>query len=348
MDKYIFPFVLALAISYLLAVFIRRIALKYHLTLPIRPRDLHPQPIPRLGGVALWLAFWLVLIVYGFTESKHFSFNFDFRLGGILLASLFLVGIMVIDDLRGLNPYLKLVIQIIAAGLIVWSGVSYDFIRTPFSMGTIYFGALAPVISVLWIIIVVNGINWLDGLDGLATGVTAIAAGILFFLSLKPMVNQPSTALMLAILAGAAIGFLLLNFNPAKIFLGDSGSHFLGLMLATLAIISGGKVATAVLVLGIPLFDAFWVITRRVLHRHSPFYADSRHLHHRFLKIGWGQRRTVLFFYLITIIFGYLALSTTETFKKLIFGLILIGIMMGLAIVLVITEKVKEKKFSKR
>ena len=184
----------------------------------------------------------------------------------------------------------------------------------------------------------INVMNWFDGLDGLTGGLSTIAAVAMVFLALEPMVNQPATALLAAIVAGATLGFLPHNWNPARIFLGDTGSMFLGFMVGVFAIISGAKLATAALILGIPILDALWVIFRRLLAGQSPMKADKRHLHHRFLAAGFSPRATVLILYTIAALFGMIALTTGTHGKvsALLWLLLLAG---GMGVGLVILEK---------
>jgi UDP-GlcNAc:undecaprenyl-phosphate GlcNAc-1-phosphate transferase len=176
-----------------------------------------------------------------------------------------------------------------------------------------------------------NTINFLDGLDGLASGVSGIAAVVMFGVAIGPRVNQPVTALLAIILAGAAFGFLPYHFYPAKIFMGDSGAYFLGLALAMLAIYSGAKLATAVLVLGFPIFDALWAAIRRMAKRKSPFRADRRHLHHLLLDAGLSQRQAVLTLYAVSAAFGAVALLTGpfDKFVALVVLLLLMGLSIG-------------------
>jgi UDP-N-acetylmuramyl pentapeptide phosphotransferase/UDP-N-acetylglucosamine-1-phosphate transferase len=188
----------------------------------------------------------------------------------------------------------------------------------------------------------INVINFLDGLDGLASGISLIATIILYFLAIKPEVNQMSMSVLAIVLAGALIGFLPFNFYPAKVFLGDSGSQVLGFLLATFAIISGGKLATAFLVLGVPILDVVWVIARRVL-AHKPVYqADRFHLHHRLLEAGLQHRGAVLLLYTISAAFGLIALET-QTLGKLIAAIVLTAIMVlgGIVLVTLAARKVK-------
>ncbi len=187
-------------------------------------------------------------------------------------------------------------------------------------------GGLAFTFVVVWVVFMINVLNWLDGLDGLVGGVSLIATVVLYLLAIKPEVNQLSMSVLAIILAGALVGFLPFNFFPAKIFLGDSGSQVLGFLLAVFAIISGGKLATAFLVLGVPILDVIWVIARRMLSRQPVYKADSFHLHHRLIRAGLTQKQTVVVFYTISAAFGIIALQT-QSIGKLVAALVLIGIM---------------------
>ncbi len=317
------------------------------------PRKIHGTPIPRLGGLALFFPFiilvlWDLIVGHKFLPGEHLYTKHIF--GVVIAASLILI-IGIYDDIKRVSPYKKLFWQIVAASIVILAGIGIEYITNPFG-GVIrldifeipiiiknnipyYFTVLADLFTILWIILMVNTVNFLDGLDGLASGVSSIAFFILFFLSLGPTVMQQETALLCIILAGCTLGFLPYNFHPAKIFMGDSGSYFLGFMLAILAIISGGKVATALLILGLPILDAFWVILRRLLHSRSPFIADRKHLHHRLLDVGFSQRQAVGLIYLLSLCFGFIALFLESGKQKLIALLILIIIMFSLAVVLI-------------
>jgi UDP-GlcNAc:undecaprenyl-phosphate GlcNAc-1-phosphate transferase len=193
-------------------------------------------------------------------------------------------------------------------------------------------------LAFFWLVAIINVVNWLDGLDGLAAGVSAIAAIFIFIISILSGIAQPLTALVAIILAGSILGFLPYNFNPASIFMGDSGSQFLGYMLGILAIICGGKLATAGLVLGFPILDGFWVVSRRLLEGNSPFKADKKHLHHRLLSIGLSQRQVVLILYFLSIIFGLIAVLA-GSYDKFWAGMILIFLMIVAGFYLVSKEK---------
>lgn len=184
--------------------------------------------------------------------------------------------------------------------------------------------------------------KFLDGLDGLVSGIGAIGAIILFIVSLFWDVPQSGTSILALILAGSCLGFLRYNWHPAKIFLGESGSVFIGFMLAVLAIISGAKIATALLIMGIPMLDVAWVILRRIFKEHkSPFAGDAKHLHFRLLQVGFSHRRAVLFLYLLVIIFGTSSLFLQSQYKIVALGILLV-MMIILASSLVLTYKKKK------
>ena len=338
---------LALGLSYLLTPVVRNLAFRFGVVDKPNKRKVHQKPIPRLGGVAIFLSFLVIALIYFWLKKDLFTFGPLSKLEpwgpfwGMILGGVVLVIAGILDDIYNLSPGKKLIFQMIAAGLAVGFGVGIEFIRWPFSgildltNYQLEFSLLshnfsivlwADLISFLWLILVINVINWLDGLDGLAAGVSSIAAISLLILSLLIGVQQPLTALIAAILAGSILGFLPFNFNPASIFMGDSGSQFLGYMLGVLAIICGGKLATAGLVLGFPILDGIWVISRRILSGHSPFLADKKHLHHRLLLLGLSQRQVVLALYLVSICFGLIAILT-GTYLKFWAGVILVFLM---------------------
>jgi UDP-GlcNAc:undecaprenyl-phosphate GlcNAc-1-phosphate transferase len=345
MTQYILPILATFALSAVLTPIVRDFALKKGYFDNPAPRKIHGSPTPRLGGIAIFISFILVIIGFlifapdrlAFTDKK--ILGIDQNLLGVILGGLVLVGAGIYDDIKGLNPFLKFFFQLIAAGLVALFGIKIFWLSNPFG-NVIVLGSWSAVLVIFWIVLMTNVVNWLDGLDGLATGVSGIAALTIFILSLQSFVNQPYTALLAIIVFGACLGFLPYNFNPAKIFLGDSGAMFLGFIIAVLAIISGGKIATAFLVLGIPIFDAIWVILRRIFHRQAPWTADAKHLHHRFLQTGLTQRQAVLILYGLSASFGLLSLFS-QTRGKFWAAIILVGIMLILATILIILEKRK-------
>lgn len=342
-------FIGSLLLSVVLTYLVRSLAQKYGWAMQApRERDVHTRPIPRLGGVALALTFIGITGYVAWRYADLVSFfpqevwGIDRNLLGILLGVALLLGVGVVDDIRGMAPWQKLLFHILAGVILAWSTVTIPHITNPFG-GKLELGLLAPIFVVLWVVFIINAINWLDGLDGLASGVSLIAVLALYFLAIKPEVNQMSMAVLAIILAGALVGFLPFNFFPAKIFLGDSGSQVLGFLLAVFSIISGGKIATAFLVLGVPLLDVVWVIARRLLARKPIYAADRYHLHHRLLHVGLSQRQAVLLLYTLCAAFGIIALQT-QSFGKFIALLVLLAIMVIGGIGLVLFTSYREKR----
>lgn len=330
MAYYLFIFLLTAFLSFVLTNFFKWFAFKVGAIDYPDERKIHKKPIARLGGLAILCSFFIVTLIF-LPLDKHIL--------GLLAGSFILVIFGIIDDIKGLKPIVKIIGHISAALVIILSGIGIDFITNPFGgiisldtwnipisiLGTTYHITVwSDLFTLFWVVTLINAINFLDGIDGLASGVSGIASFVIFVLSLSPDVNQPVTALLALILTGSAFGFLPLNFNPAKIFMGDSGSMFLGFVLAVLAIFSGGKIATALLILGLPIIDVLWAVLRRILSGKSPFLPDNSHLHHELLKRGLSQRKTVLFIYSITLIFGISALVTRSFDKLLVLVLLLI------------------------
>jgi len=318
----IWPFVISLGISLLLTPVALWLARRRKLFDMPSPRRVHTSPTPRLGGIAI---FWAILLAtwYFFPGNPHLI---GLELGLIIIFTLGLA-----DDLYSLPPNVKLLGQIAAASAAICFGITIGSLTNPFTGLSV---ALTPgldvVLTLIWILLVINTINLLDGLDGLAAGVSGIASISLVVLSLTAIVNQPDTARLAAIVAGAALGFLAFNWHPAKIFMGDAGSHVLGFMLAVLAIISGGKLATASLVLAVPIIDVGWAFVRRLARGQSPFAADREHLHHLLVDLGLTQRQTVGLLYLAAIVVGTIALLS-HTRQKLF---IMLGVLIGVAIII--------------
>jgi UDP-GlcNAc:undecaprenyl-phosphate GlcNAc-1-phosphate transferase len=208
---------------------------------------------------------------------------------------------------------------------LVAAGVTVPFLRLPFESQVHLAGAWSGVFTVVWVMLMINVMNWFDGLDGLAGSIALTASVTLFLLSLQ--LNLMGTATLSLLLFGVSAGFLVWNWYPSKLFMGTVGSQLLGFLLAVIAIISGGKVATAVLVMGIPVLDAIVVVGRRLRAHQSPFIADQRHLHHRLLKIGLPVPWVVIFINAVALVFGLLAVRSPESTAKGTLGLILIACM---------------------
>lgn len=312
-------FVISMAVVLLTTPIVRRIGLKSgRVDLP-GGRKVHSQPMVRLGGVSIFLGTFTALILAwatgGFLDGngQYLAPPQEFQIWGVTIGGLafFLIGLM--DDLFGLSPISRLVMQSLVATIAWHVGVSIDFLTIP-TYGLV---SLPDVISlpvtIFWLVGMANAINWIDGLDGLAAGVSGIAAMVMMVVCL--FMGQPAAALIAAALAGGALGFLRYNFNPAKIFMGDGGAYFMGFTLAGVGIIGLVKTVTTAavllpyLILAVPILDMSAVILDRLRSGNSPFIADKRHLHHRLLQAGLSHRVTVLFIYVLTLWAGSLALA---------------------------------------
>ena len=270
-----------------------------------------------------------------------------------LLAAFQLVFISFLDDMFGLSPYLRLLVQIFVGGMLVCAGIGILSISNPLGdpilldqwnwkimLANAYtFSVLSALFTIVWVVAFIISFNWLDGLNGLPSGVAAIAGAVLFLLSIRPDIHfdissQQPVAMMSIIVAACAFAFWIFDFYPAKMLMGDTGSMFLGFVLATLAIFSGGKIATAILVMGFPLLDAAWAIIRRILQGKSPFKGDLKHLHHRLLEAGLTHRQVLYLVYTVSAIFGGIAvfLEGMNKLYALFTMVLLIAIIGGTAI----------------
>jgi UDP-GlcNAc:undecaprenyl-phosphate/decaprenyl-phosphate GlcNAc-1-phosphate transferase len=301
--------VLAALISYVLTPIVQKAALAHGAAHEPRARDIHTHPVARWGGLAIYAAFVVAVLLslalahWGFGRNFHWS---SVRAGfGIFLAATALSIIGAFDDLYDISPGKQMLIQLLCAALVIPFGVRIDVLSDPFNPGgQIHLGFWTYPATLLWIVGVTNAINWIDGLDGLAAGVCAIAAMALTMMAIVR--GQPALALMAAALCGSLLGFLRYNFNPARIFMGG-GALFVGFCLATIATVGAFKVAAAmalvvpILILGVPIFDTAFVIVRRFLNGRPVYQADTSHLHHRLLARGFSQRQTVLILYVVSL-----------------------------------------------
>jgi len=311
---YLKPFLIALVLSLVLTRALIKFGDKYKLYDKLKENKIHKKNIARFGGVAIIISFLAAVFLSG-------DLQFDNLKWGIVISSLIILFFGVLDDLRNLSWKKQLLGQIAVVLIMIYAGLSVDYIANPFgglefrldqiqySIFNIQYSVFGSLFIFFWIIGFMNIMNWLDGLDGLAGGVGLIGAVTLFFLSISHLVNQPPLGIISIALVGAILGFLFLNFYPAKIFMGTAGSMFLGFILAVIAIFSGGKIATALLIMGFPILDAIWVIARRVKNKKSPFQGDKSHLHYQLLELGWSQKKVVLFIYSICLMFGVSALA---------------------------------------
>jgi len=332
---YLKPFLIAFVLSLVLTRALIKFGDKYKLYDKIKKEKIHRKNIARFGGVAIIISFLTAVFLSG-------DLQFDNLKWGIVASSLLILFFGIFDDLKNLSWKKQLLGQIAVVAIMIYAGLSVDYIANPFggnefrldqlqySIFNIQYSVLSSLFILFWIIGFMNVMNWLDGLDGLAGGVGFIGAITLFFLSISHLVNQPPLGIISIALTGAVLGFLFFNFHPAKIFMGTSGSMFLGFTLAVIAIFSGGKIATALLVMGFPILDAVWVTARRIKNKKSPFQGDKSHFHYRLLELGWSQKKAVLFVYLICLMFGISALVFQSVGKVL--ALVVLFILMVMVV----------------
>jgi UDP-GlcNAc:undecaprenyl-phosphate GlcNAc-1-phosphate transferase len=319
---FLIPFAIAFLGALLLNPLAGRLARRLgFVDVPREPKHVHQVPIPRLGGIALFFPFLLAVGVTLLLPVERKDPLELHRLAGLLVGSAIVFGLGVWDDRRELGPAPQFIVQFVAAAVAIYSGITIAEIANPFG-GLLEFSLPVTVaLTLFWMLGMMNTVNWLDGLDGLAGGVTVIASILLFAHSYR--LGQYSVSLLPLALAGCVLGFLPFNFHPARIFMGTSGALFLGFALGSLSIIGGAKMATALLVMGIPILDVAWQIIHRLRLHRSPFLGDRGHLHHRLLDLGLSQRRVVLLFYLVCATFGTLALVLVSGLQKLVLLLVM-------------------------
>src|SRR2546427_3686680 len=307
-------FALAAAATPLVGVLARRLGM---LDMP-GGRRLHPRPIPRPGGLAIAIAFGSAIFTFWLVDrlaGHPFLIPEEVRSSRFTLtaiAALLGMGVGLVDDIFELRARWQFLGLLIVAAVIVFAGIHIDFVNDPLSDRVVELAfPIAVAFTMFWIVGMNIALNFIDGLDGLAAGVAAIAALTLGGLARLPQGTEACVGWMAFTLAGAVAGFLLFNFHPARLFLGTTGVAFLGTMLAVLSIFGTAKVAAALLVLGVPIIDTFYVLVRRMLSGQPPFAPDRGHFHHRLLDIGLSHAHAVILIYLMTALLGTLALLTS-------------------------------------
>lgn len=313
MRTYLIAFVLSLVAGLVSTRVIRDLALRFGLYDRGGGRKLHTRPIPRLGGVAVAIsaaAPLMGVILWSNNISAALLADRPLLLGGVGGALVMLtVGIW--DDLRDSRAIVKLAAQILAAGVVCAAGIQIEAVSVPF-FGPVHLGVLSVPVTVFWMVLVMNAVNLIDGLDGLAGGVVVLAGGTLFIMSV--LEGNTLAALLLVVVVGATLGFLAYNVNPATIFLGDTGSLFLGFVLALVSVHSSQKsytlfsIVAALLALGLPIFDLGMAVVRRYLSGQPIFRADQHHVHHLLLRKGLTQSQAVATLYAGAVFLGGLAL----------------------------------------
>jgi len=334
---FLFAFLATALLTPLFIVINKKLGLIDDPKLHKHPGIIHTKPIPRGGGLPLLLGAFLVGLMF-IPQTPVTQ--------AIFLASVIALVIGLIDDYfnakgKDISPYLRFPINILTAIIVVASGVSIKFITNPLGgiihLDTIFFTLpfisfhllLSDIVSVIWLVWIMNMLNWSKGVDGQMPGIVAISAIVIGLLSLRlttPTLGDSIDATLSFIIAGSALGFLLFNFHPAKIFPGY-GATSLYLLLGVASILSSAKLATAILVMGVPLVDFVFTIIRRILSKKSPFKGDKKHLHHIFLQLGYSQRQVALFYWCISAILGVISL-TLESRSK-VFAIIMLVVIMG-------------------
>ena len=304
--KMLLAFAVSLLVAYVMTPPVKRFAEKVGaIDVPRDNRRVHDHPIPRMGGLAIFIGFMLSLIFFVPMSTK---------VTGLLVGSVIIAVMGGVDDIVSLNPWVKLAGQIVAALVAIRCGLVFDVISNPniFAEETyIEIGWLSVPLTMLWIVGCTNAVNLIDGLDGLAVGVSAISSLTMLIVSL--FVSEPVVSIILAALTGACLGFMPYNLNPAKIFMGDVGSQLLGFVLSTASIMGLFKLHAIItffvplLALALPLADTIFAFFRRILHGQSPFKADKGHFHHRLLAMGLNQKQVVAVLYGISAVLGLLA-----------------------------------------
>ncbi|RKQ15743.1 undecaprenyl/decaprenyl-phosphate alpha-N-acetylglucosaminyl 1-phosphate transferase [Oceanobacillus bengalensis] len=298
---------LCLIVSLIITPILIKVAKKFNITDKPNNRKVHLNPIPTLGGLAIFVSFIIGLLILQPTEEYHLS---------IVIGSLIIVALGIFDDKYDLSPRVKFITQIMVASLVVfWGGLQIEFINLPFG-GEIDFGFVSPIITILWIVGVTNAINLIDGLDGLAAGVSSIA--LITIAGMAIIMGDIYVTTMALILFFSTLGFLRYNFHPAKIFMGDTGALFLGYMISVLALLGFKNITffsfvIPIFILGVPISDTLIAMARRFINGQPMSKPDSSHLHHRLLKSGFTHKQTVLVIYTLSAMFSSAAILFSMT-----------------------------------
>lgn len=310
MEQYILPFIVSVMISLVMTPIIRKFAIKIGaVDIPKDDRRMHKTAMPLMGGLAIYISVMAGMFLF---------MDLSKSVVAIMIGATIILISGIIDDLRELSPKLKLFFQIMAGVVLIIGGVKVNFITNPFSDQSIMMSLswLSIPITLFWVVGITNTLNLIDGLDGLSAGVAMISS-FSFMLVANKFDNIPMAILSSAV-SGACLGFLPYNFNPARIFMGDTGALFLGFMLAAISIegvmksVATIAIVVPIMILGVPIFDTAFAILRRLISGKSIMSADKGHLHHRLLKKGFDQKETVLILYLISAIFGAIAVLMSK------------------------------------
>lgn len=335
----------ALVISFLMTPVVKTFAYKVGaIDVPKDGRRMHKEPIPRLGGLAIFMGFMVSILLFVNIRGNQ-------QMQSILLGAVIIVVLGVVDDIMALPAMLKFVVQIVAALIPALNGVTILAFSNPniFS-DRLYWvlGSLSVPFTVIWIVAITNSVNLIDGLDGLADGVSAISATTMLVIAL--LYSEAQVAIVMAALVGACVGFMPYNLNPAKMFMGDTGATFLGYILATMSIQGLFKYYAVIsfvvpfLILGLPIFDTAFAFIRRIAHGQSPMHADRGHIHHRLIDMGLNQKQAVATLYVISAILGLSAVVlTTGGEQKAMLFFVTLCIVAAVAARVVFPKEVREE-----
>ncbi|MFA6522657.1 MAG: MraY family glycosyltransferase [Patescibacteria group bacterium] len=337
---WILPILIAFILSIVGTDVMRRVAAYFGvLDVPRAPAKTHKETTPLLGGIAVFLSFVIPVLGVLFW-SDHFTSGTitPWHFVGFLLGGLILIVGGALDDKFGLPAKLSILFPILAALSAVLFGIGISKLTNPFGGYFVVSDWISPLVTFVWLLAMMYTTKLLDGLDGLSSGVSAIGALMIAGLALTVAYFQPDVALLALIAFASIIGFLIWNFHPAKIFLGEGGSTFLGYLIGVLAVIAGSKVATALLVLGVPALDVFFVILERLRARQPIFKGgDRRHLHQRLLDLGLPHRTVVFTYWSVALVFGITTLLF-ESWQKLV-ALGVLTLLMALVIFLIVRKQ---------
>ena len=333
-------FVISIAVTPAVKAFATKVGA---IDIPDHKRHIHNHPIPRMGGLAIFFGFMLSVLLFA---------DITREVKGILLGSIVIVATGALDDVISLRPWTKFFIQIVAAVIAVAHGVVIRVMMNPnvFSpRESVLVGWLAVPNTILCIVGITNSVNLIDGLDGLAVGVSTISCITILVVALR--VAEPNVAILVAALAGACIGFMPYNLNPAKIFMGDTGSLLLGYVLSTVSVLGLFKFYTVVtfvvpvLALAVPLSDTIFAFVRRIIHGQSPFQADRGHFHHKLMDLGLNQKQAVAILYAISAVLGLAAVTLTTSGMMRVL-LLLLALVIALAVWAYVGSTVKHHPHS--
>lgn len=338
---FFFYLLTAFCISFLVTPFVIRFAHRFKLTddrnTRFHPAQIHKGTVPRAGGLSIFIGIIAPVILFVAVNKTVI---------GILISLTLLMAVGIWDDRKDRSPYIRFITNCIAAVIVIISGVSISYITHPLGgiihfdqfqiiipilFGSYTFTVIADILALLWIVWTMNIVGWSGGVDGQLPGFVAISAIIIGILSLRFVPSDPSQIVVTTlsfVTAGSFLGFLPWNFYPQKIMPGYGGKTIAGFMLAVLSILSSAKLGTALLVLVIPMLDALFIFSRRILSGRSPVWASSGHLHHMLLLQGWGKRRIAIFYWLISLVAGVAALSLNSS-QKIFAGIVISVAVLG-------------------